>query len=125
MKKDLIPMKHLLISRDRQVYWYIGDSTNPQYNVIACGTAVDRDLDNTWDENLIAIRHDSMLGYEEPRKLDIIYIYEITNFNLWLEIFHKEPYIKFNVHINVPFAFYPFVKQIYERIDNELEELDS
>lgn len=123
MKKDLIPMKHLLISRDRQVYWYIGNSMNPQYNVIGCGTAVDRILDDTWDENLIAFR-DGRLCYEEPRELDIIYIYEITDFNLWLETFHKEPYTKFNVHINVPFAFYPFVKQIYERIDNELEEFD-
>lgn len=124
MKKDLTPMKHLLISRDKQVYWYIGNSLNPRYDVIACDTAINRNLDETWDINLLALRH-GLPRYEEPRKLDIIYIYEITNLNEWLDIFHKEPFIKFDTHIREPYSFYPFVKQIYERIDNELEEFNS
>ena len=119
-KKELIPMRHLLITRNREVYWYIGDEMNPYKNVICCGTSTDV-KDKIWDNDLLADRKGNLSSYEEPRNFDVIYVYEITNANMWFKIFHEIQFIEFEKHIRRNYANVPFVKKVYERIDGELE----
>lgn len=66
-KSELIPFKHILISREGQVYWYIDENTiasqnhNAEYNkpnMICLSTGCDRIFDRYWQENEITDHYD-------------------------------------------------------------------
>lgn len=121
---NIIPMKHLLVTRDGEIYWYVGDGlntkdeSNEKIDLIACGTDINCLLSNGWTNNLLAKRD----GYwdiiaENARDKDIIYIYEITDMTQWLSIFHEYKFIK-PVMLKKGFTWKPYVKLVYELIDN-------
>lgn len=121
MKKKDLTIEHLLVTRNRQVYWHVGDKLGTKNNVIGCTSSTNKKLDEIWDENLLTYRDDRCPCYEEPRYLDVIYIYKIIDMEQWFEIFHENDYIDFEEHLQDDYTYKPFVKQIYERIDGELE----
>ena len=116
----LLPMKHLLVTRDRKIYWYIGDVLNTKNNLIGCGTSTNVNIKNIWDDKLLGLRDKNKNTYifGEPRGYDVIYIYEILDMEKWLDIFHKIKYVEL-IHLDGYTKEY--TKLVYERIDGELE----
>lgn len=128
-KEDLIPFKHVLISRDGTVYWYIDEniikSQNhksvkfDKHNMLCLSAGCDRIFDDYWQKDLLAKREGWSSLYEEPRKNDIIYVYEITDHYDFFEIVRKVPFVEFKEFKD--YLGRPCVKLIYERIDGVME----
>ena len=127
-REDLIPFKHILVSREGQLYLYIdGDkvlsSTQKdeyKWNMIALHTDINRLFDDYWQDDLVAKRDGWASAYEEPRKKDIIYVYEVIDHYKLFEILRKvrflEPY-----HLT-KYSHTPCAKLVYERIDGIMEQ---
>ena len=127
-KSELIPFKHILISREGQVYWYIDENTIAsqnhndeynKYNMICLSTGCDRIFDRYWQENLVAKRDEWEGLYEEPRKKDIIYVYEITDHYDFFYIARKIKFSKLTDYKN--YIGRSCLKLVYERIDGMME----
>lgn len=129
MKKiELIPFKHILVSREGQVYWYIDENliasknhkeAYDKCNMLCLSTDCNRVFSKYWKKNLVAKRDGWESLYEDPRKKDIIYVYEITDH---YDFF----YIARNVKFSKPTDYKSYlnracVKLVYERVDGMME----
>ena len=122
-KSELKPLEHILITRSRQVYWYVGEALNTQKECKSLYTYVDCNLD-TWDDNLISIRDGSVyISEKEPRLHDIIYVYEVTDMDSLFKLFRTIDYIKYPDYFNKRYFGKDWCKLLYERIDGGLEDV--
>lgn len=127
-REDLVPFKHILVSREGQLYLYIDSdkvlsSTQKneyKWDMIALYTDINRLFDDYWQDDLIAKRDGWASSYEEPRKKDIIYVYEVTDHYKLFEMLRKVRFIK-PYHLTKYFNT-PCAKLVYERIDGIMED---
>lgn len=111
-KKNLMSFKHLLITRDNSVFWYIEDKKE---NLINISVGTNKNLD-IYQDNLLCKRDDGVLIIGQPRNYDVIYVYEIIDMPLFLNVLQKNEFVDFETHIFKRYCFNDFVKQVYERI---------
>ena len=118
----LIPLKHLLVARDKSIYWYVGEVLGTETygkvaDMIGCGSCINQNLNQMWDEKLLAKRD---VWYGEPRINDIIYVFEITDMTKWLDIFHKNSFVSYNMLQG--YSNKEYTKLVYELVDRVFEE---
>lgn len=127
-KKDLVPYKHLLLTRNNGLYWYVGKdfdktklySTKKEYLCMS----TDIDLSNEeryWKNNLLANRDGYWSSiYEESRKYDVIFVFEIVNNYEWFNYYRSHDFIKGTDGIN-RWCGRNIIKKVWERIDSEMQ----
>lgn len=128
-KNELIPYKHLLVTRSNKVYWYVGsdfDNTEQYYikkEFLCMSSGIDlSNHDQFWKDDLLANR-DGYWGrvFEEPRKYDIIFIFEIVGNYEWFEYYRTHRYINDGISAINKWFGKPVVKKVWERIDSVME----
>ena len=116
----LKPLKHLLVTREKLVYWYVGDDfLESENNLIGCWCATNKKFEEYWDENFLAKRDSWSRLMEEPRKHDILYIYEITDMEEWISVLQDHQFVKF--HDIRAFTHDAYCKLVYELVDRVIE----
>lgn len=127
-KKDLIPYKHLLLTRNNNLYWYVGEefdktnlySTKKEYLCMYTGIDLSNE-DRYWKNNLLANRDGYWANvYEEPRKYDVLFVFEIVNNYEWFRYYRSHEFIEGTKGIN-SWCSKKIIKKIWERIDCEME----
>lgn len=78
-KKDLIPFKHILVTREYDVLLYVDSNLySKKTNLISVISGVSYNLDE-YDDNFVSIEERTF--YHNPRKDDIMFIYSIKDFS--------------------------------------------
>ena len=135
-KSELIPYKHVLMSRGGDIYWYVGDEFcteetsfdgddyMPKSFICLSPNVGFSSSNNFLLENLLANRDgywSNEIIWGKARKNDIIYVTEILNNYKWLDFIRKHDYIKNLGDVN-RWTSSKILKLVWERIDCEMEE---
>ncbi len=114
MNKDQLREKiHILVSRSEQVYWYL--NKDEEYDLLSLGISINRQL-GSYNEDLTYDRSGIVLFQDLPRDYDIIFVYEILDFNEFFDVVRGNRLIEVRKHLQNGYKFKPFVKLLWERI---------
>lgn len=125
-KNDLTPMKHILVTRNKGVYWYL-DKSYFGNNNIKCLTSTGNINLEQWTDDLLFNRNEWCYQCFH-RDFDVILIYEIIDAHSWLNILTKklnDGFIDVKQFIAEQDYFgknKPYLKLVYERIDGCFED---
>lgn len=137
-KSELIPYKHVLVSRQGDVYWYVGNKFCPQEKRFDGKNKNNKpisflclspnigfsDSNEFLLDNLLANRDGywSGVAWGEPRKYDIIFVAEILNNYEWLKYIRSHDYLPKDLSALNRWSSTKMLKLVYERTDSEMEE---
>ena len=109
---------NIAVTRDGCVYLY--KLLNGKYQMYSLSPDITREFSEYWDSNLLAKRDGSWNWFvDQPRKKDIIYLFEITDEVIFLDVIRAINYMEYK-HL-FHYTDKKYCTLIYERTDGVME----
>ena len=91
---------------------------NGDDDLVCLSTNTEKCLEKLYEDNLMCKRDNIKYISFEPRKYDIIYVYEIVDYVSFMNLFRHNNYINFKKHaFNESYTRKEIFKQVFERLE--------